>query len=355
MNIAFVTSTRTWAGVKTWYLSVAESLQAFGNNVFLYARHEAFLEEAAKRLAYVQHVDFGADLSPFTIRYFYKEFQQHKIDIVMVNVGKELSTAAVAAKLLGIPVIQRIGLPGDIKLKIKSQLLHAFIKPFFFCPCDFIAQGFQATLPYVKPSDCVVIHTGKTLGPVPTVCHRPRKLLLSSRLAPEKGQADILRALANVSTPWELQIAGTGTEEGTLRALAETLGISAHIIWHGFVTDVQSLMRDCDIFLLPSYMEGLPNTLSEALAEGALPIIRNVGGVLELIPPALLPWVLPFEAKPEDFNRLIEQALALSDEELLNWRLIAHQTCIKRCEANAQHRKIEAYLRNDVLPHKKKP
>lgn len=353
MNIAFITSTRTWAGVKTWYLSVAESLQALGNNVFLYARHEAFLEEAAKRLAHVQHVDFGADLSPFTIQYFYKEFQRYEIDIVIVNVGKELSTAAVAAKLLGIPVIQRIGLPGDIKPKLKPRLLHAFIKPFFFCPCDFIAQGFQATLPYVKPSDCAVIHTGKTLGPVPTVCHTPRRLLLSSRLAPEKGQADILHALASVSAPWELHIAGTGPEEGALRALAEELGISAHIAWHGFVTDVQALLRECDIFLLPSYMEGLPNTLSEALAEGALPIIRNVGGVLELIPPALLPWVLPFKAKPEDFARLIEQALALPDEELLALRLIAHQTCIDRCEAHAQHKKIEAFLRLAVLPMKK--
>ncbi len=353
MNIAFITSTHTWGGEKTWYLHAAQGLQNEGHSVFLYARQKTFLAEAEKHLKYVRDVKFGADLSPLTIQYFYHEFKKNNIDIIIVNVGKDLSTAAIAARILHIPVVQRIGLPGDIKPKLKAKLLHTWIMPFFLCPGQFIADGFMDTLKYVKPGQCSVVLIGKTLGPVPTACHSPRRLLLSSRLTAEKGQADILHALAPIQTPWELHIAGTGPEEQNLRALANTLGLTPRIVWHGFIPDVQSLLRDCDIFLLPSRVEGLPNTLSECLAEGALPVIRNVGGVMELIPPALSPWVLPFEAEPQDFSALICKALALPDEELLALRRIAHQTCQERCEAQTQHKKIEVFLQNIVSTQKK--
>ena len=57
--------------------------------------------------------------------------------------------------------------------------------------------------------------------------------------------------------------------------------------------------------------------LLEALAHGLAPIVRDVGGVREVLTPELEAWMLPYEADSDAFRAVIERALALTDEELL--------------------------------------
>ena len=131
MNIAFVNSTFGWGGVKTWYLQFAERLAKRGNHVFVYGRQPEFIDAARTRGGHGEQVSFGADLNPSAIRFFYNEFKKHDIDVVITNIGKDIATAGVAARLLKIPVVQRIGLPEDIPYRLKTRLLHTWISPAF--------------------------------------------------------------------------------------------------------------------------------------------------------------------------------------------------------------------------------
>jgi glycosyltransferase involved in cell wall biosynthesis len=141
-----------------------------------------------------------------------------------------------------------------------------------------------------------------------------------------------------------LHIAGTGSQENYLKDLADSLGLSNRVIWHGFITDVPDLLRQADIFLLASLSEGLPNTLQEALAAGLLPIIRDVGGTREVISPALEPWMLPYEADAQAFKDVIHRAMLLEDEELLRLREEARQACIAFCDLETKTTELEIWL-----------
>lgn len=344
MNIAFVNSTYKWGGVKTWLLDFAEGLKNRGHNVYIYGRQQQFVDAALQRVGHGEKCSFGPDLNPAAILRFYKHFTRNKVDVVFVNIGKDLATAGVAARLAGIPVVQQIGLPQDIPHRLKTTLLHRFIQPRFLCSCKFIQEGFLRSLPYLKPQDSHVVLTAKTVATYPIELHSPRVLVATQQLNPDKGHATLFKALARVEKPYTLHIAGTGSHEQALKELAQQLGIANNIVWHGFTNNIPGLLQQADIFLLASLSEGLPNTLQEALAAGLLPIIRNVGGVCEVISPALEPWVLPYQADDAVFAEAIQKALDLPDADLYELRAQARAACIQYCDLATKIGELEQWL-----------
>lgn len=349
MNIAFVNATRKWGGVKSWMLDAGEALHARGHNVYVYGRQPDFVEQARLRIGQGETALFGPDLNPVSVLCFLRSFRARRVQAVFVNVEKDLATAGVAAHLLGIPVIQRIGLPGDIPERFKTSMLHRIIRPLFFCPCRYIAEGFIRSLPYVRPECVHTLLNAKKIPDTVLAVHTPRQLVATQQLNADKGHDVLLRALAGISTPFVLHVAGTGHEEEALKRLATDLGLDDRIVWHGFTTSVAGLLRESDIFLLASLQEGLPNTLLEALAHGLAPIIRDVGGVREVLTPELEPWILPYEADADAFRAVIERALALNDEDLLALREAARAACRLHCDIDVMARELETWLEREVI------
>lgn len=344
MRIAFVNATRRWGGVKTWMLAFAAGLVARGHVVRVYGRQPEFAASARAAVGHGERVSFGADLNPVTIRQFRRRFRAEGIEAVILNVGKDLATAGVAARLEGLPVIQRIGLPRDIPYRFKTRLLHRWINPWFLCPCRFIAEGFRTSLPYLRPERIKVVLNGKTPSTGALRNHAPRVLLVTQQLCADKGHAALFRALAGVEQPWRLGVAGTGDMKQELQELAQHLGLSGRLTWHGFSSDVSALIREADIFVLASQEEGLPNTLLEAMAGGLLPIVRDVGGVREVMPPELEDWVLPFSATAEDFRTAVRAALALPEAAFLHLREQARAACRTRFLLEERVAELETWL-----------
>ena len=346
MNIAFVNATIRWGGVKTWTLDFGESLRDKGHAVFIYGRQPEFIEAARRRVGHGERMNFGADLNPLTIRRFCRIFRENAIDVVIVNIEKDLATAGAAARLLGIPTVQRIGLPTDIPHRLKTRLLHAWIRPRFLCPCRYIAEGFLRLLPYVRENDVRVVLNGKKPVASDAACrlHAPRRFVCTQQLSHDKGHAVLLRAFAELRArrpdlDFEVHVHGTGKEEAPLKTLCSRLHLDASVVWRGFSSSVQDTLPENDIFLLASLSEGLPNTLLEGMAAGLLPICRDVGGVREVLSPGLDPWVLPFDADEHAFCAAMTAALDLSDDALLDLRR----------EARAQRNCFDLESRADEL------
>ncbi len=97
-------------------------------------------------------------------------------------------------------------------------------------------------------------------------------LCFIGRLHPVKGLLPLFQALASVSFPWRLTIAGVGEAAYTaqLRARALELGIHAHMRWIGWVDGAAKyrLLAASDLFVLTSYSENFANAALEALAMG---------------------------------------------------------------------------------------
>src|SRR5688572_13475657 len=113
------------------------------------------------------------------------------------------------------------------------------------------------------------------VGP-PGGAPRPRRergstVVAMGRLGPEKGFDDLIRAFARSRTrapDWSLVILGEGEERGYLLTLAHQLGVESAVELPGRVREPTSILRDADVFVLSSRVEGFPNALLEAMAVG---------------------------------------------------------------------------------------
>jgi glycosyltransferase involved in cell wall biosynthesis len=288
MNILFVNSTRTWGGVKTWTLDVAQQLQKSGHAVWIMGRPGPFTEKAGQMGVPTCLSQFGMDFSPLQIMRCALFCRKNRIDRVVVNVGKDMRTAGIAARLLSIPVIHRVGLSGDMCDKWNVRFTQKYIRPNILVPCEQIRNDLPRILPFLSSGDITVIHTGKKVAQSPTQTQAPPlRCVSTSQLNADKGHKEVLIALANLKkkgVEFIYHVVGTGHEETALHTLAAQLGIASDVIWHGFQKDVDSFLSAADIFILPSYKEGLPNSLLEAMAKGLVCLARDVGGVTEAWP-----------------------------------------------------------------------
>lgn len=142
----------------------------------------------------------------------------------------------------------------------------------------------------------------------------------AGRLVEEKGIDLLLRAWAGVvqrEPDAHLLIVGDGDERSHLEKLTEQLNLNRHVRFTGAVTDTTPYLQACDVYVQPSFTEGLPIAVLEAMACG-LPILATaVGGVTDLIRDGQNGLVIP----PRDIDSLREGLLNLLSSRALRERL----------------------------------
>jgi glycosyltransferase involved in cell wall biosynthesis len=113
-------------------------------------------------------------------------------------------------------------------------------------------------------------------------------VLAVGSLRPNKGHRVLLEALAPLRggegvAPWRLAIAGQGEERDALARRAGELGIAERVHLLGQRDDVADVQAAADVFAMPSYAEGLPLALLEAMFAGAAIVASGVGGIPEAV------------------------------------------------------------------------
>lgn len=113
-----------------------------------------------------------------------------------------------------------------------------------------------------------------------------RLALNVGRLVPEKAQALLLRAFAQIDTatlPVHLLIAGGGPLHQALAEQIMALNLNSRVTLLGPRSDVPALLNAADTFVLSSDIEGLPMVLVEALASGCPVVATDAPGVREVV------------------------------------------------------------------------
>ncbi|MDO5558726.1 MAG: glycosyltransferase family 4 protein [Oscillospiraceae bacterium] len=99
-----------------------------------------------------------------------------------------------------------------------------------------------------------------------------------------KNHQTVIRALADIrNSNVYYMIAGSGDKSDELKQLAKDLNIDDHVLFLGYRMDVAELYRVSDIFVFPSYREGLSVSLMEAMACGLPVICSKIRGNVDLI------------------------------------------------------------------------
>ena len=103
------------------------------------------------------------------------------------------------------------------------------------------------------------------------------------------------RRVAMAHRTARLWLIGEGPLRGDLESLARQLRCSQSIVFLGQRTNVPELLRQADLFVLPSQSEACSNAVLEAMATGLPVIAFDIGGMNELIEPNRTGWLVPSE------------------------------------------------------------
>jgi colanic acid/amylovoran biosynthesis glycosyltransferase len=117
---------------------------------------------------------------------------------------------------------------------------------------------------------------------------KPPRVLMVARLSPEKGHLVLLEAvklLGDRGRRVELDLIGPGDYADELRALAASFGIADRVHFLGACSpsEINQQLRASDVFCLPSFAEGLPVALMEAMAVGVPVVTTYISGIPELV------------------------------------------------------------------------
>jgi len=111
-------------------------------------------------------------------------------------------------------------------------------------------------------------------------------LVCAARLTEVKGIDIVIPAVSRVNrqgVSCKCIILGEGPLKEKLQKQANSLGLSGHVFFEGFQTDVRPYFQAASAFILTSYIEGLPLSILEAMACGLPCIVTDVGGNAEAV------------------------------------------------------------------------
>lgn len=209
--------------------------------------------------------------------------------------------------------------------------VHAFRLPdkarraaFVVCISDFARSQLQA---FLDPDEWPKLET-VPLGvdpdrfkPAPAKADDPEaplRIVTVGRLAPVKGQAVLLDALAELARRGieaRLTIAGDGPVRGQLERRTDGLGLRDRVEFAGAVghSRLGELYAAADVFCSSSFAEGLPTVLMEAMATGLPTVATRIMGVPELVEHEVTGLLVP-PARPDLLADALER-LASHPEE----------------------------------------
>lgn len=139
-----------------------------------------------------------------------------------------------------------------------------------------------------------------------------KHVLFVGRLDPVKGAPLLIEAFAQAAAAHpdaRLTVVGDGPSRGLAERMARDLGLGNRVAFLGFRSqaEVAELLEEADMLVLPSFAEGVPVVLMEAMASRVPVVASRVAGVPELVEDGVSGHLLP----PGDVATLADRITAL--------------------------------------------
>lgn len=177
-----------------------------------------------------------------------------------------------------------------------------------------LSQGWAAAIRQVTQNPRVRVLPNPVVVPRQTASpNAGKRLVFLGRVEAEKGVAELIQAVSRLGAAHpevELVLAGDQPAEWA-EAYARSLGVDGRLRFVGWVTGERkaAVFYEANVFVLPSYHEGLPMSLLEAMAWGLPVVATAVGGIPDVVVQGRHGYLVP----PRD-----TQALTLALDRLLS-------------------------------------
>lgn len=193
------------------------------------------------------------------------------------------------------------------KMFRKKLIIHQHggnIKQFYYSECsekrrEFIkkvlqkADAFVVVAPYlrdifkdiVKEEKIIVLPNAIEIPENVSKEYKEQNLLFLGRLCKEKGINELLEAVKELKNDFpklQLYLGGVWIEE-ELEKKAEKCGDFIHYLGWIDAEKKKEYLQKCNLFVLPTYFEGLPMSLLEGMAYGCACVATEVGGIPQVV------------------------------------------------------------------------
>lgn len=178
----------------------------------------------------------------------------------------------------------------------------------------------------------------------PAAAPMPLRLVCVGRLCEQKGQLLLLEAAAAIvrkGVSLEIVFAGDGEMRPEVERLSDALGLRGHVRITGWIDSgrVRDEILAARALVLPSFAEGLPVVIMEAMALGRPVISTFVAGIAELVRPGVDGWLVP-AGDVDALQGAIEACLAAPPDALLRMGEGARVRVLERHSADLEAAKL---------------
>jgi len=178
------------------------------------------------------------------------------------------------------------------------------------------------------------------------------RLVCVGRICEQKGQLLLvaaLKAVVDKEIPVELVLAGDGEMRAEVEALITASGLNAQVRITGWIssTQVREELLAARALVLPSFAEGLPVVLMEAMALGRPVISTFVAGIPELVRHGEDGWLVP-AGDVSALAAAIEDCLKATPETLARMAESARARALARHSIDTEAGKLAALFREAV-------
>jgi glycosyltransferase involved in cell wall biosynthesis len=118
------------------------------------------------------------------------------------------------------------------------------------------------------------------------------------RLSEQKGYRYLIDAIPLIIREFpqiEFWLIGDGELRSDLESQSKRLGVQDHVKFLGKRRNVMSLLRQMDLFVLPSLWEGLPTVIIESMSQGVPVLATDIPGTREMIEAGKTGWLVPMQ------------------------------------------------------------
>jgi glycosyltransferase involved in cell wall biosynthesis len=178
----------------------------------------------------------------------------------------------------------------------------------------------------------------------------------AGRLSPEKGFQVLVDAASRVRSrdaSIGFVLFGDGPLRGPLEEAVRAAGLGASFILAGFRDDMDSFLPFLDLFVLPSFTEGLPNVVLEAFAAQVPVVATAVGGTPEVVEDAVSGHLVPAGDATALAERILDVLASEARRREMGRR--GHQRVVNDFSFAAQSRQYRALFERLTRPSRRPP
>ena len=223
------------------------------------------------------------------VRTLQKYFVKEQYDIVHVNLNTLSVFALYAAKKAGIPVRINHNHSTESRTEIKRNVLKNMLRPYAklfatdYMACSRFAGAWLFGKKDMQNGKVTILNNAIELekyayhedarNQVRSELGLENSIIVGhvGRFSHQKNHKKLLKIFNEICKKEEkavLLLVGRGELEKEVRAMVNSMGLESKVIFLGVRNDVAKLYQAMDVFVLPSYYEGLPVVAIEAQASG---------------------------------------------------------------------------------------